>query len=52
MVASKRTPRVLSEKHDFNKGYRRQNLKINNKVQRKLILGNDFWFGKQNDILE
>ena len=37
MVASKRTPRVLSEKHNFNKGYPKQNLKINNKIQRKFI---------------
>ena len=41
MVVSERTLGVLSEKHNFDKRYPRQNLKINDENQRKLIL---MWF--------
>ena len=42
MIVSKRTLGVLSEEHNFDRGYPRQNLKINDENQRKLILL-QFW---------
>ena len=55
MVVYEGTLGVLSEKHNFNKGYPRQNFKINNENQRKFIL---LWFQAMifslanNDILK
>ena len=52
MVVSERTVRVISEQHNFNKGYPRWNLKLqkSKKIDFIVVLDNEFWSGKENDI--